>query len=663
MRSRYNLTLIIVLFSILVIPAVSASTLYNTWIYSADTFEKDDTIFRITLSKGWEKILVEMDSDSLIIPLGECGSNGIYHACFEEVLLDLANNHGKIDYDTGKEIPHIKLFLEKVEPKIKLIRDFALKKPLIGETFQIVATIKNTGDKMAEGAYYIEELPEQVKITYASEEIQVVGNSIRWNGNIPPNYEQKLFYQIKFLDDYEEYVYANITYTYEDISQEVSAKKKYQTYNRINIKPTFKPTKVEPGEQATLTIKIKNDGTSTMKLNDFKINIPNHIQFVRSSPLLRLEDGDYHWSASIGVGQTKTLELVLMPTFTGKHNISIFADATFGSEREQREKIDDMNVQIIKLTPKIEFMFDDTRLKTGDESNIRLTLGNRNDFTLFRYVRYEFWNDLLPDSISLYTDFLERDGKTIIYEREFDAPYVDKKTIYNFNFTGEYESVYGESWVFNTKNKLTVEQGIINKSVIIKYSRPSKMLSNETAQVSVTVQNKYDKRLKIEMREILPDNIEVEGETYRLLPVLEPREKRTMYIYKITPTEDFNESKIEIKTWVNVLGEGSSNIWKESTDINVEIVEEVIREKEEEIDVKTTTGNGKTTDTGKTSTGGIGGSISTLFAQPISFDAQKLMIITGIFLIVILFMLFVIRKKKESTAEDELYGYEENLEI
>ena len=557
---------------------------YDDWVYPGDTIELDDIVFDIEGPSSGEKVYIRYDNKKVIISKGDCEDTDFYRFCHVNASFDL-EDHGKMDYVYDREVYHIHLNITKTGPIMVLKRGIDKSQLTLNEEGVITVDIKNTGIATANSVTYEEEFPANIVIVDYSNKLQVVGNTVKWSGNVMSGDWEKLTFTIKPVGEVDEKLKTNLSYvfngkTHYKESDELKIKgSKYKSAEKVTVSVTKGSPRL--GEEMDFKIIIKSsDSNNNLFIKTLSITIPDEFDLIRSSETLEnVNSLDYKWNGTISRSSKKEIELILRANEEGNFNIITEADYQI-NKLDYKEKINTtLSVTATKVTPKITFGHRKFRnfLEGGSPDYIIFSIKNNDKDIKYYNITAKIDSDFF-EAETILLDVILPGGERILKKMEYNAPFLTHDGTYNVNCTGTYKTEAGVEFDFFAKDTLSIKMKNYTGALQIIKTVPENLTKNKIGEIVLKLKNVIVERVdNIIVEDKIGNLMLVSGVNKKRIVSIEPGEEVLVYAYKIKGNTTMLE-ELETKVYYEYKG----NRYELINTSKTKIIEEF--EEEEEIE-------------------------------------------------------------------------------
>jgi hypothetical protein len=315
---------------------------------------------------------------------------------------------------------------------------------------------------------------------------------------------------------------------------------------------------------STYSVRVKNNDPEDLFV-DLEIEVPSELTVTFRSKELVRTGNKYAWSGSLEQDETKSFEVRVQGAFTGSYEISSELDMeVFGTEFEE-ELSQTLEISTTKIDAVLSLPWTEVREKTA--YTITASLKNNDPLNNYYEINGVFSSDLFDDIDVVYPSMQKGEFIEVVDDK-FLSPSVNRSETFKISFSGDYQTVSGQKYSFETEKSLTVVP--VRESIAVSKSlSKTKVRKGENFTVQVFVENKVDDPVeKIEVSEIIPESLLFLGGKRGDSLDLFGDEKEQAYIYKVEVPEDFKGDTIVLTTNASFKG----FVWEVNSAVEVEDV-------------------------------------------------------------------------------------------
>lgn len=535
--------LVILILFLNLLPAVTASILFDDLVDDMETFKVGDHTFYVEYIESNQKVVFKMDDMGGIMSMGECETRESIKYCYEDV-----------------NYPQIKVKIESLEPDISIERSFSTTSPYLNEEITVIVTLKNDGDKIATNIKYTDAYPSGLKV-YSS------GNAKVWEGNINAGEEEKFTYTIKAEDTISFDSTATLSYKFDG-----NEKTKKSSTVTINVKKPFSISHeiskeaVDKDEEVDYNLTITNEHESdSLTVEKLEITLPSQIDLVRPPTGLAKQENKLTFTGTIEKKKNKNFAIKLKSSKIGKFTISTLANLKI-SDKSFEEKLEkSFNVGLSYIMPILNIT---DAVKSNSPYNVFIAVKN--------YGNAEIKNVSIKVESDLFENIEEKKniaaGRTYeIFKKTLTAPYTEEDKKHNIKIYGSYTSSSGKTQTFEKSAQLTITAAPKIVGIIKEFNK-EEFYPGDEIKVTVTIKNQKNKAVdEVDVSDIFPVEIRssLKGDVTGYLEKLEPNEEKTIYSYSVVVPKDYKKDEIEFKTNLNVKVDGELVILKKVDKVKI----------------------------------------------------------------------------------------------
>ncbi|MFH1181424.1 MAG: hypothetical protein V1702_00535 [Candidatus Woesearchaeota archaeon] len=530
----------------LMLLALSASasadtTVFDKYVYSAESVLIDTTAFTIYLAAGHTEIIADYGTGIVSIHNSTCASVDIAKLCVDNIL-----------FDTTKKEYKIKLRGISTAPSLAITRTFADDEVRVGEKVGVTVIIKNSGGYTG-SVYYNDSFPKGIVEAGDSEDASIIGNSAIWKGYLEAGASESFSYSLKANATFERDFVASLDYM-RGLTQKTiySSTAKLKAVLPLEIIAAISASSAYLEEPENITINVTNLGRETI-LPRVEITFDSNTvitgypqQFTKS-------------------GQTYTYSEYLMKSNLSAKNISkqfvflfkgIKADTlgiTIKSQYKDSQgtirKLSDIkrDISIRNKGVKARSNFGDAQLEPGQFKNLKIWVQNLNPYSVIKNV-YVKTNTSVAYVSDAYFGTLLPMGQVNIVDENFYAPEVLRAEGFILTTNVSYQTIDGKNYSELFKDTLTVRP--VSELVITKTPQSASLKGGSEVVVTVTVRNPRGTELRnVAVSEKIPGEFAVRGPVSKIV-ALRAGETATVYVYTITAPKLPTEKEFSINTTV-----------------------------------------------------------------------------------------------------------------
>lgn len=522
--------------SLILLPTVTASTLFDDWVDDYETFKAGDHYFYVEYIDSNQNILFKMDDMGGMLSMGECETKENIRYCYEDV-----------------NYPQIKVKITSLEPDITIERTFSATSPYLNEQITVTVILKNQGDKRASYIKYTDPYPIGLRV-YADRNTKV------WEGSLNTGEEETFKYTIKAEDIVSFDSTATITYKFDGKEKtKKSSVAAIQVQKPYSITQQISKEAADKDEIVTYNLTITNHhDSSKLTIENLEITLPSKIEIVKASSELRKHENRLNFDGTIEKKQTKNFAIRIKSSKVGKFTIKTIANLKISGKSFKEELEKPLNVGLSYILPIL---------------NVTGSVKSNSPYHVYIAVKNYADDETKDVNIKVESDLFDNieEKKNIasgsiydIFKKTLTAPYLEEEKKYNIKISGSYKSSSGKTYTFEKSAQLTVKpQPKIIK--IIKEFNKEEFSPGDEIKVTVRIKNLKNTAVEeVDVSDTFPKEIRSSllGDVIGYLDKLNPNEEKKLYSYSVVIPEDYTENEIEFKTNLNVKVDGELIILK-----------------------------------------------------------------------------------------------------
>ncbi|MBW2991283.1 hypothetical protein KY348_06295 [Candidatus Woesearchaeota archaeon] len=551
MKSIKEFFVLISIFLLLILsfPLAQAKSLHGAWHYSGDTFTVEDDVFLVTHYNFEDMtVVLYVNDDSYVINEGDCKLTPTRQYCIDEIFRDLAgaDEDDPIKFEEGVVYAGIYIKIDTRGPEISVSRDFSATKPELNEEVSVDVTVKNEGTENAGSFIYEESFPEEVIVTSSSFGTQRTYRSVIYETKSIAIDDEKTFsYRFKVTDYIKFTSSPEASYMYEGTQNSVKiSDKKVEVTKPYDFKVTLSPKSVETTDQTALSIKIENEVSDNIEVEELKITIPPFVSLQTRLGELEKKNENYYWSGSIEPEKYKMLNLLLKPLKSGVYEIPATLNVTDsdGKEFSDSEKVT-LTSKIIDLEPILSVR--DSSVSEGADFRVAFSVKNPNKRVGFKNINASVVSEIFPDMKVELEELLPDKTQTLIVDDALTAPFLDEKKNYNIEALGSYDTTTNERFEFSEKETLTVTP--VSQAISIIQSTDKKEAdAGGNITVTVKIKNNNEEAIQVNVYDKYPGDVNLIGGKTSGTVFFEDAGTEQAYTYKLQIPLTYDKEELEI---------------------------------------------------------------------------------------------------------------------
>jgi septum formation topological specificity factor MinE len=573
MKKILILTLIIILISTF----ASAKDLHKEWHYSGDSFEVDGEAIVIThYDFNYPKVSLSVGEKTSLVEEGDCYQTPKKEYCVEEIYTDI-NESDHIKFVDGDVLAGIYFKVSTRGPDVDIKRSFSTKKPSLEERVDVTITIENDGDEYTNSFFYEEQFPDDVKIKSYSEDFKFSNNKLIYVKNIPANDEVELKYSFvvnKYIQFDTEptamYVYESEENSIDVSSVSIEVPKPYD----FSISSS---SSVDLGDSFDVTVKVGNEASDTISVEELKITIPQEFSIGNIDPDLKKNNQILTWSGELLENKGESFKISLKALRAGEFTISSEVKLLDSLEKPFSEKLE-KTIESKLSEAKLLIGLKDKTISEGSYYRMSFSVENPNEKTSLNDINIEIFSDLFD---TIYLDkktILQEEIITLYVDDMILAPFVEKKMSFDITAKATYMAAEKLYSVEETE-KITITP--VDDIISISKKANTKTINSVNATtITVSIKNNNDQRLSVFVKDILPKGIDISGGKKENNLIIDGKETVDVYSYSILLPENYANETFESVTTAYI--ESKEYTANKTLSLKVDKIEESSSEDKEE---------------------------------------------------------------------------------
>ena len=534
--------LVILLFTLILIPSITAETLFDGWVGDMETFKAGDHYFYIQYVDLSDSLVFKMDDMGGIMELGECETRDNIKYCFQ-----------------GVNYPEIEVKIVSLEPDITIERTFSTTTPKLSEQITVTVILKNEGDKRG-SIKYTDPYPLGLRV-YGNANTKV------WEGGLNAGEETTFTYTIKAEDMISYDSTATVLYTFSGNEKtKESSEETIEVQTQFTIEQEISKKAVDKNEEISYNITITNeDDTDRLTISNLEITLPSQVDLVKFSTGLRKDVNKLIFSGTLEKDESKNLGIKIKSSKVGKFTIKTKAAIKLSDRVYEEELEQEVSVGLSYILPIINIT---DSVKSNTQLPIYIAVKNYGDGEI-EDVNIKVESELFSN-INRKKDITG--GSTYeVLKKTITAPYLEEDKKHNIKVSGSYLSSSGRTYTFEKSAQVTVKAA----EKIIKITRElnkEEFYPGEEIKITVKIKNQKNQIINdIDVSDIFPVELRSSllGDVTAYLEKLEAKEEKKAYSYSLEIPEDYGEDEIEFKTTVNTEVGGELTILKRTDTVKV----------------------------------------------------------------------------------------------
>lgn len=527
---------------ILLAAFVSADTsVFDKYVYSAESVLIDTTAFTIYLAAGNADIIADYGSGMLSIHNGSCSYLDVAKLCVDNIL-----------FDTSKKEYKIKLRGISTAPLLTITRAFTSSEVRVGENVDLEVTIRNTGGYTG-SAYYTDSFPEGIVEVVDEEDAAIIGNSVIWKGALEADASVSFSYTIKANATFERDFVASLNYMRGNFQKTIySSKAKLKAVLPLEVIGVISASSAYLEEPENLTINLTNLGRETI-LPKIDITFDNNTLITEYPSQFKKTGATYTYSEymlkSNLSAKNISKQFVFLFKGTAADTLRMTVKAQYqdsqGTIRKLPDIKRDMTIQNKGVIARSNF--DDVLLESRQFKNLKIWVQNLNPYSDIKIV-YVKTNTSVAYVNDAYISGLLRMEQVKLVDENFYAPEVSRAEGFILATNVSYQTADGKTYSELFKDTLTVKP--VSDLVITKTPKTASLKGGAEVVVTVTIRNPRSTELRnVVVSEQIPAEFTVKGSTSKIV-ALRASETAAVYIYTITAPKLPTEKEFLINTTV-----------------------------------------------------------------------------------------------------------------
>jgi len=556
----------------LALPLAFAKDLHSDWHYSGDSFSVGNEVILVTHYDFYDtQVILDVNDRTYIIDEGSCKFSPTREYCIDDIYQNLKNSTSKdpVKFEDGKPYAGIKIIVRARGPDLSVSRVFSTTSPELGSEASVSVTIKNQGSEGTDSLLYQETFPAGIILTSSSSGTERSANTITYNLNVPANSEKTFTYSFKALEYLEFTSTARINYTYAQQSLGIkSSDTKIKVKRPYDLILELSPNEVEPSDQAALSVKITNAVSGTIKVSEFKIQIPSLVSVQTKSGELELKNMVYYWNGSIETGQYRMFNLLLKPKLSGKYSLRVDIKAI---DPEDELFIENKTINLSSKLKALEpiLSISDDSLAEGSWFRIAFSVKNPNKYAAFKNIKSAVKSELFAEQAAEYVDDLPPEKtKTVLINDTLEVPYVNATKKFIIEAFGTYETSGGE--LLNFSKKLTLTVTPVSKAITIMQSPDKKKLkAGENITINVDIKNNNAEAIQVEVQDSYSEGAALIGGKTSGAVSFTKAETQKAYTYNLNIPNSYDKTWLLITTTATILGKNFTDSKALNISVNI----------------------------------------------------------------------------------------------
>lgn len=581
------MTILVVLFCSL----IQAKLLHDGWHYSGDTFTVDDDVYLVTHFDFYDySVVLQVNEDSYVITEGTCKTLSTMQYCIEEIFRDIENadEDDYIKFEAGVAYAGINVIIYTRGPDIDVSRSFSTTTPELNGEVSVTVTVKNDGTEGTDSFYFKDSLPEEVLITGSSSGTTRSSRTVRYEVYLSPGIEKTFTYKFKVTDYVEFTTKPESAFTYEGVKTNVSVSSKTIKVNKpYTLTATLSPGTVEATDQSAISIKVENDVSEDITVDDLRITIPSYISLTTKPGELEKKNEKYYWSGIIGTDDYKMINLLIKPVKSGTYEFPVSIEVTDSEEKQFSE------TKTLKLTSKIEELNPilsviDTSISEGANFRVAFSVENPNDRISFKNIEASIISDIFPEMKVELEELMPGHTKTLLVNDTLTAPFLDDKTNYVIEAKGIYETSTNEKFNFSEKETLTVTP-VAEVITLIQDASKKTVEAGSNVTITIKIRNNNEEAITVDVNDEYSPEAELIGGKTRDTIIFNDAGTEEAYDYNLRIPLDYDKEELIITTTASIKNKDYVDnktttltiTFPEPVEEEEEVVEEVVEEEPE----------------------------------------------------------------------------------
>ena len=498
---------------------------FDGWIFTGDSVSVQDQVYFITVASTNEKISVESTEGYAFVNLGNCETINVVKICME---------NATYDEDLKKRKAEIQVY--SINSDLKITRTIDDNELVIGNEATVSVTITNEGSSEASDIEFSDDFTSDVEIT-DTEGVDVVGNGVRWSGNINTGSSEEFTYKITALEELDRSFKALVKY-----NDGFDEKELYSDAINLKITPFLRVIHIEGitiiplGDSTNITMNISNSDEDTVTVNFLKMTIPKELSIItKPDKITTLDASTYQWTGALASNKSKAFSYIMKGVLEGNYQISSIVEYkdSDGIVRTFGPISTDLNVELqenrgIKIRTNLEST---EKWEPNEEKEIEIWIQNLNPTLKIKNVDVNISNDVF-EIPSVFIDEMDKSEQRKIVDIKVRVPVVDASKSSTLSIFINYETELGENFTEDSEN--TIDINVPSNLELTQTADKSSVQGGEEIEIKVEVANDRNDDVKnVKVFDIVPEEFKISGETSKVIDTTS-KETTTAYIYKLT---------------------------------------------------------------------------------------------------------------------------------
>lgn len=447
-RGAFIISIILLLASMPNAFSIYEESVYSGTIEDRDTINLSNSVFEFRIDPVSSKVFVKIDFSAVIVPSGECKTQGSFDVCIGNVSFSYRN------FTEWRDVYKAVISIYQIKSTIGITNTIGQNALLIDEETTAEMAIENTADVVAKDVTAAIGLPSSVSVTDI-EGCKKNLETIVFKEDIYPRQIRKCTYKIKSLNPDNFELKANVTYfdgveTISAVSDSLAVK----IYNRsLKITPKLNQSNFSIMDKFDFAIDIENiNDQYDLRVTALSIKMPEKLLLLKRPKDASGSGNLISWSGTLEAGEKISLVSQLQGLSTGNYSIPISASYEISTFLKTAEN--SPNIKIYCDCPYISHDFSQQIAVPDQRVTLKASITNPSQVLDFRNVKISYVSSIpnIKDFSTAYSSIKPFES-IIIFNSPVITPPLDK--IYYLNITAVYESA--SSQVFVVKDKIAIK--------------------------------------------------------------------------------------------------------------------------------------------------------------------------------------------------------------